>query len=242
MQRNMPHQTATDPSMENALRALHAVQAELERENKAGLYSPLLVGNVAMEETLQFLQTFFRREARIHPLDGWILLLFKTKNLEEVARSLNTAFIENFWPSSQVLYYRSSSKLPLLEKGRHLLQASALLLKRNPRLRMAAEEELLLYHLTEHLSLEMRTRIQQEVVPLFKALSLELQETVRTFHQENLSMGKTAKKLYIHRNTLLYRMGKIKEITGLDCRRSEELLYLLLAAHLGEAEEAHGSL
>ena len=35
-------------------------------------------------------------------------------------------------------------------------------------------------------------------------------------------MSTTARQLFIHRNTLLYRMDKIRKATGLDLRRFED--------------------
>jgi carbohydrate diacid regulator len=42
--------------------------------------------------------------------------------------------------------------------------------------------------------------------------------TLETFFSLDCNVSDTAKKLYIHRNTLLYRLDKIKQETGLDVR------------------------
>ncbi|MDR0268913.1 MAG: helix-turn-helix domain-containing protein [Paenibacillus sp.] len=42
--------------------------------------------------------------------------------------------------------------------------------------------------------------------------------TLETFFQLDCNVSETAKRLYIHRNTLLYRLDKIKQETGLDVR------------------------
>ena len=46
----------------------------------------------------------------------------------------------------------------------------------------------------------------------------ELMETVRAFFDNDLNLTATARKLYIHRNTLNYRLDKIKKELGLDLR------------------------
>ena len=45
-----------------------------------------------------------------------------------------------------------------------------------------------------------------------------------------MNMSKAAKKLYIHRNTLIYRLQKIETITGLNIKSFDHclLLYLVL--------------
>lgn len=42
--------------------------------------------------------------------------------------------------------------------------------------------------------------------------------TVQKFFDNNLNVSEAARSLYIHRNTLLYRIIKVKKITGLDLR------------------------
>jgi hypothetical protein len=49
-------------------------------------------------------------------------------------------------------------------------------------------------------------------------LESEIVTTLETFFEMNCNVSDTAKKLFIHRNTLLYRLDKLKQDTGLDVR------------------------
>ena len=49
----------------------------------------------------------------------------------------------------------------------------------------------------------------------------ELEKTIEEFFKNNLNITDTAAKLYVHRNTLLYRLEKIQKCTGFDIRRFE---------------------
>ncbi len=62
-------------------------------------------------------------------------------------------------------------------------------------------------------------------------------ETVDVFFNENMSLTQTAKNLSIHRNTLLYRLSKIKKITGLDPRNFNDAVKLKLASILNSLQE-----
>ena len=55
-----------------------------------------------------------------------------------------------------------------------------------------------------------------------KLFSEELLETVKMFFEKDLNLSDTARQLYIHRNTLTYRLDKIEKITGLDLRRFDD--------------------
>ncbi|WP_207736324.1 PucR family transcriptional regulator [Fusibacter ferrireducens] len=47
----------------------------------------------------------------------------------------------------------------------------------------------------------------------------ELEQTAMSFFECNLNITETAHKLFIHRNTLIYRLNKIETITGYDIRK-----------------------
>lgn len=53
--------------------------------------------------------------------------------------------------------------------------------------------------------------------------------TLENYFQNNLNISETAKAMFLHRNTLIYRIEKIKEILNSDLKNSEELLQVQLA-------------
>ena len=53
--------------------------------------------------------------------------------------------------------------------------------------------------------------------------------TVYTFFDNNLNISETARQLYVHRNTLVYRLEKIQKRTGLDVRVFEDALTFKIA-------------
>ena len=52
----------------------------------------------------------------------------------------------------------------------------------------------------------------------FEALDQESIFTIQKFFENNLNVSETSRQLYVHRNTLVYRLDKIQKITGLDLR------------------------
>lgn len=53
--------------------------------------------------------------------------------------------------------------------------------------------------------------------------------TIRKFFENNLNVSETARKLFVHRNTLVYRLEKIKKITGLDLREFDDAIVFKVA-------------
>ncbi|HAG68784.1 MAG TPA: CdaR family transcriptional regulator [Lachnospiraceae bacterium] len=60
-------------------------------------------------------------------------------------------------------------------------------------------------------------------------LDEELLITVNKFFENSLNVSETSRQLYIHRNTLVYRIEKLEKATGLDVRVFEDALTLKLA-------------
>jgi len=48
---------------------------------------------------------------------------------------------------------------------------------------------------------------------------LDERRTVEVFLHNNLNINAASKELFMHRNTLIYRLEKIRTLTGLDLRR-----------------------
>lgn len=57
----------------------------------------------------------------------------------------------------------------------------------------------------------------------------EIVSTVYKFFENNLNVSETSRQLFIHRNTLVYRIEKLKSITGLDVRVFDDALTFMIA-------------
>jgi purine catabolism regulator len=57
----------------------------------------------------------------------------------------------------------------------------------------------------------------------------ELVETLSAYFGHKSNLSQTAEALFVHRNTLLYRMERIREISGLDLDNPETRLSIQLA-------------
>ena len=60
-------------------------------------------------------------------------------------------------------------------------------------------------------------------------LDEEILTTINMFLENNLNVSETARQLYVHRNTLLYRLEKLQKMSGLDIRIFDDALTLKIA-------------
>jgi len=78
------------------------------------------------------------------------------------------------------------------------------------------------------------TLCEMFLVEVFKknpidSLDKETLFTIQKFFENNLNVSETARKLFVHRNTLVYRLEKIKKLTGLDLREFDDAITFKVA-------------
>mgnify|MGYP000854130600 CR=1 FL=1 len=71
-----------------------------------------------------------------------------------------------------------------------------------------------------------------EVFPkgAYEALDSETLLTIQKFFENNLNGSETSRQLFVHRNTLVYRLDKVQKITGLDLRSFDDAVLFKLAS------------
>ena len=62
-----------------------------------------------------------------------------------------------------------------------------------------------------------------------ESLDRETLMTVQAFFENNLNVSETSRKLFVHRNTLVYRLEKIRKLTGLDLREFDHAVTFKVA-------------
>lgn len=60
-------------------------------------------------------------------------------------------------------------------------------------------------------------------------LDEETLQTIHKFFENNLNVSETSRQLFVHRNTLVYRLDKIERLTGLDLRKFDDAVVFKVA-------------
>ncbi|MBQ7431762.1 MAG: helix-turn-helix domain-containing protein, partial [Butyrivibrio sp.] len=60
-------------------------------------------------------------------------------------------------------------------------------------------------------------------------LDEETINTINKFFENNLNVSETSRELFVHRNTLVYRIEKLEKSTGLDIRTFDDALTFKIA-------------
>ena len=57
----------------------------------------------------------------------------------------------------------------------------------------------------------------------------EMMATMEKFMECSLNVSETSRQLFIHRNTLVYRLDRMQKLTGLDLRNFDDAITFKLA-------------
>lgn len=202
------------------------------------------------EELQQLLSTFLEREVLVVPLRGreWLLLVDRLDVLE-VSEERNEEeesdreLLEAFGLGLYELIASEWTGIFNLSVSEPLQPAHGLV----PALRVLRESVFLgkTFHVTRHVHLPWELGLERLVYSIpaerreqfmeqiegraFVLGDSETLTTLETFFRMNCNVSETAKHLYIHRNTLIYRLDKVKQETGLDVRNFNDAVSMKLA-------------
>jgi hypothetical protein len=128
--------------------------------------------------------------------------------------------------------YVNEEILPVIKNERALFEFGCRILSQE---KVYHFEKLTPRHLAMHLPEVLQIMIQHDIVPVFKE-DRELFLTIKSFLNNNMNASITAKNLFIHRNTLQYRLDKFAEKTGIPLKDFHSAMTVYLACILFENE------
>ncbi|URZ03358.1 PucR family transcriptional regulator [Clostridium felsineum] len=159
-----------------------------------------------------------------------IIVLGEFEDVHEHAVSIREAIISNLFCSCVVSFSEISRENFDLESA-YKRARECLVLCEN----FSIKEEVIDYNklflekITYYMNKELKEEILNRVKNKFDELDMEMLNTIDKFVENGLNISNTAKKLYIHRNTLIYRLDKLKKETGFDIKDFKEAAVFFIA-------------
>ncbi|HCW05292.1 MAG TPA: hypothetical protein DGK91_12705 [Clostridium sp.] len=88
---------------------------------------------------------------------------------------------------------------------------------------------MILEKIVYNISSEMKKELGDSFSDKFTAFDSEVINTIEEFVNSGLNISDASRRLYIHRNTLIYRLDKIYKDTGYDIRNFKQATVFYMA-------------
>ena len=93
-------------------------------------------------------------------------------------------------------------------------------------------EDFLIPLIVDNLPKEILVKFNKENLKKYDEIfkNKDLVFTAESFFKNDLNITETSEKIFVHRNTLIYRINKIKEISGFDLKKFDDAIrfYMIL--------------
>ena len=147
-----------------------------------------------------------------------LLLIAKVKEICDHITGIKDALLNNFTGRYYISYCQVENYEGLKKSFEECEYRLMLANKYKISESIIDEKKMILEGIIDSVSEEEKKRIYQLFNDGFSKLDNEMIRTIEVFFRCGLNLSDAAKKLYIHRNTLIYRLDKIEKYTGYDIR------------------------
>ena len=159
---------------------------------------------------------YLQDESIIVIQDEYILIISKNDISNESIKELLLGMKKNIAEKCYISYCKIDEYNELKEKFEYLKANLEICLKYDLPSKIYTENSLLLEKMIKNAEEKEISRVYKKYNDIFSKLDDDLIKTIEIFFSEGLKISESADKLYIHRNTLFYRIDKIKKIVNYD--------------------------
>ena len=147
-----------------------------------------------------------------------LLLIAKVNDIYDHIIGIKDALLNNFTGRYYISYCHVENYEGLKESFEECEYRLMLANKYKVSESIIDEKKMILEGIIDSVSEEKKEKIYQLFNEGFSKLDNEMIRTIEVFFRCGLNLSDAAKELYIHRNTLIYRLDKIEKYTAYDIR------------------------
>ena len=150
--------------------------------------------------------------------DGKLIILGHLDNAKEHAESIKESLTCEFFQKCIISYGYVDKYMHIKDIYERCNRRINIAIKLNMSNIVLDEKALLFEELIGDIDINSKKRLANNYCNGFDKIDAEMLKTIDTFFKCGLNLSESAKELYIHRNTLIYRLDKIQKETGFDIR------------------------
>ena len=150
--------------------------------------------------------------------DNKLVILGELTQIEEHAISIRESLAESISNKVKICYCYIHKYSEISFQYNSFMKKISLLLKYNVNKDIIGERDLVFEEIVDNINQNKKNELIKEFNKGFTKLDNEMVKTIEVFFNCGLNLSEGAKELFIHRNTLIYRLDKVEKVTGVDIR------------------------
>lgn len=172
-----------------------------------------------IEQVLSYIkQGYSDSEVEVFIYKGNILLIGSFEDVSDHVISINETINNSFSGRCYISYCGVNGFSKLKESYDETMYKLALAIKYRLNDSIFDEKKLILEGIVDSVPGEVKQRVFESFNKGLSKLDNEMIRTIEVFFKCGLNLSEASKELYIHRNTLIYRLDKIQKYTSYDIR------------------------
>lgn len=182
-------------------------------------------------EALNIIKQLYNEEDVVSMVyENYILLIGNFDEIYEHANSIKDSIASDLYSSCHISFSDEVFKAEDIRKAYLDAKESMDLGKRfNIKGEIYCYSNLILEKIVYNISDEMKKKLYDSFSDKFNAFDGEMINTIEEFVNSGLNISDASRRLYIHRNTLIYRLDKIYKDTGYDIRNFKQATVFFMA-------------
>lgn len=159
-----------------------------------------------------------------------ILILGNFEDVQEHANGIQEAITSNIFSKCHISYSDLIyNKAGIRKAYKECKESIMLVINYNLKGDVLSYNKLLFEKVVYSINNDLKQELLDKFGDKFDAFDNEMITTIEEFVNCGLNISDAARKIYIHRNTLIYRLDKIKKETGFDIRNFKEATVFIIA-------------
>ena len=161
--------------------------------------------------------------------EDFIILIGVFEDINEHVSSISETIVLSLYEKCLISYCQIEDYELLNNSYNENIYKINLAKKYNLSQTIFGQNGLLFEKIMDNLNEETKERILNNFNDGFSKLDDDMIKTIEVFFKLNLNLSEASKELYVHRNTLIYRLDKIQKYTGYDIRKFNDAALFKIA-------------
>ena len=198
--------------------------------NKENLYMICISVAKNSSDVVEILKNIYNdTDNIIVKYNEYVVLIGDFEDIDEHALSINYTINTSLYEKSYICYSRVSSYEEINSLFKKCTEKIYIGKKYKVSEKIYNDNSIIFERILEDINENTKNELNNNFGKFFSQMDDDMIKTIETFFKLDLNLSEASKQLYVHRNTLIYRLEKILKYTGYDIRKFSDACVFKIA-------------